>query len=65
MAEQIGSVRPIVRIRLWTTVPWFRCRAVFDEISPELEARGARIGWRVEPTETWRGNRAAAPRANA
>jgi len=50
---------------LWTTVPWFRYRAVFDEIRPELEARGARIGWRVEPTETWRGNRAAAPRANA
>ena len=35
---------------LWTTVPWYRYRRVFQEIRPELEARGARIGWRVEPS---------------
>lgn len=34
---------------LWTTVPWYRYRSVFEAIRPELEARGARIGWRVHP----------------
>ena len=36
---------------LWTTIPWYRYRGVFDEIRPELEARGARIGWRVRGEE--------------
>jgi beta-carotene hydroxylase len=36
---------------LWTTVPWFRYPTVFRAIRPELEARGARIGWKVEPRE--------------
>ena len=33
---------------LWTTVPWFRYPQVFNAIRPELEARGARIGWKIE-----------------
>jgi beta-carotene hydroxylase len=33
---------------LWTTVPWYRYPRVFDAVRPELEARGSRIGWRVE-----------------
>ena len=34
---------------LWTTIPWYRYQRVFDAIRPELEARGSRIGWKVEP----------------
>jgi len=34
---------------LWTTIPWYRYQRVFDTVRPELEARGARIGWTVEP----------------
>lgn len=34
---------------LWTTIPWFRYRRVFDQIHGELEERGCRIGWSVEP----------------
>jgi len=37
---------------LWTTVPWYRYRRVFHEIRPELEARGARIGWWVDGEKT-------------
>lgn len=33
---------------LWTTIPWFRYRGVFEEIRPQLEQRGSRIGWRVQ-----------------
>lgn len=41
---------------LWTTIPWYRYATVFESIRPQLEERGARIGWRVErlpvrPTE--------------
>lgn len=32
---------------LWTTIPWYRYRSVFEGIRPELEERGARIGWQV------------------
>jgi beta-carotene hydroxylase len=34
---------------LWTTIPWFRYRQVFDAIQPDLERRGCRIGWWVGP----------------
>jgi len=34
---------------LWTTIPWFRYRAVFAQIGAELSANGCRIGWRVTP----------------
>jgi beta-carotene hydroxylase len=34
---------------LWTTIPWYRYKRVFEEIRPELEARHARIGWDVTP----------------
>jgi hypothetical protein len=34
---------------LWTTIPWFRYRQVFGEIESELEERGSRIGWKIEP----------------
>jgi len=37
---------------LWTTVPWYRYPRVFNAIRPELEARGARIGWRIGAAET-------------
>ena len=48
---------------LWTTVPWYRYRNVFDAIRPELEARGARIGWRVASREAAAGSlRAGAAR---
>jgi beta-carotene hydroxylase len=35
---------------LWTTVPWYRYPRVYREILPELELRGVRIGWKVDPT---------------
>jgi beta-carotene hydroxylase len=35
---------------LWTTIPWYRYTKVFPEIREDLEQRGARIGWRVEPS---------------
>ena len=34
---------------LWTTIPWYRYQRVFRAIRPDLEERGARIGWSVEP----------------
>lgn len=34
---------------LWTTIPWYRYQRVFQAIRPELETRGSRIGWTVEP----------------
>jgi beta-carotene hydroxylase len=34
---------------LWTTIPWYRYRAVFAQIRGDLEARGCRIGWRAPP----------------
>ena len=34
---------------LWTTIPWYRYQRVFRSLRPELEARGSRIGWTVEP----------------
>jgi beta-carotene hydroxylase len=34
---------------LWTTIPWFRYRAVVQDIRPELVRRGCRLGWRVTP----------------
>ena len=34
---------------LWTTIPWYRYRAVFAEIRGDLVARGCRVGWRVTP----------------
>jgi beta-carotene hydroxylase len=34
---------------LWTTIPWYRYRAVFAQIGDELAANGCRIGWRVRP----------------
>ena len=35
---------------LWTTIPWYRpYQRVFRAIRPELEARGSRVGWTVEP----------------
>lgn len=34
---------------LWTTIPWYRYQRAFRTIRPELEARGSRIGWTVEP----------------
>ena len=34
---------------LWTTIPWYRYRAVFAQIGGELAANGCRIGWRVAP----------------
>ena len=34
---------------LWTTIPWYRYQRAFRAIRPELEARGSRIGWAVEP----------------
>jgi len=34
---------------LWTTIPWYRYASVFEEIRPELERRGVRIGWSVTP----------------
>lgn len=37
---------------LWTTIPWFRYRAVFRQIEGELVARGCRVGWRVSPLPT-------------
>lgn len=48
---------------LWTTVPWYRYRTVFDAIRPELEARGARIGWRVGPPSGYAGGSAQRERA--
>jgi beta-carotene hydroxylase len=36
---------------LWTTIPWYRYQHVFRTIRPQLEARGSRIGWTVEPLE--------------
>lgn len=35
---------------LWTTIPWYRYQRVFAVIRPELEQRGARIGWLSSPT---------------
>ena len=32
---------------LWTTIPWYRYRSVFEQIRPQLEERGSRIGWRI------------------
>lgn len=32
---------------LWTTIPWYRYRRVYEEVGGELALRGARIGWRV------------------
>ncbi|MGB5265924.1 MAG: fatty acid desaturase, partial [Polyangiales bacterium] len=32
---------------LWTTIPWYRYQRVFRAIRPDLEERGARIGWSV------------------
>jgi beta-carotene hydroxylase len=32
---------------LWTTIPWYRYRRVFDAIRGDLERRGCRIGWRT------------------
>jgi beta-carotene hydroxylase len=34
---------------LWATIPWYRYRLVYEEVGDQLAARGARIGWRVEP----------------
>jgi beta-carotene hydroxylase len=34
---------------LWTTIPWYRYQRVFAAIRPDLEQRGARIGWFVSP----------------
>jgi beta-carotene hydroxylase len=35
---------------LWTTIPWYRYRLVFEAIRPELEQRGARIGGLLPPS---------------
>ena len=35
---------------LWTTIPWYRYRAAFEAIRPELEQRGARIGGLLPPS---------------
>lgn len=37
---------------LWTTIPWYRYQRVFNEVLPELKARGSRIGWTVKPLPT-------------
>jgi len=34
---------------LWTTIPWYRYQRAFRAVRPELEARGSRIGWSIEP----------------
>jgi beta-carotene hydroxylase len=34
---------------LWTTIPWFRYRAVVAQIRAQLVDRGCRVGWRVKP----------------
>lgn len=34
---------------LWTTIPWFRYRAVFRQIEADLVVRGCRVGRRVSP----------------
>ena len=47
---------------LWTTIPWYRYQRVFRAIRPELEARGSRIGWTVEPLAPGDSSRQPAPR---
>ena len=47
---------------LWTTIPWYRYQRVFRAIRPELEARGSRVGWTVEPLAVDDGSREPATR---
>jgi beta-carotene hydroxylase len=47
---------------LWTTMPWYRYQRVFRAIRPELEARGSRVGWTVEPLAVDDGSRQPAAR---